>query len=126
MAIYIVIKQVGSDVVFSGIGSVNLTGLIPNVSGTSPSGQQSKNPLGGLLGFMRTSGPDLFNGYLVTFPPANYGSGNVLSLGPNSTTIPSTNKGVFFKLSDSYLYFPTGIRRVQVQSCIFLGINITI
>ena len=108
MAIYFVIKEVGNDVVISGTGSVNLVGLTPYSTGTTPNGQVSLNPIIGLLGFMPTSGPNTFDGYTLTFPPTGFGPGNVLSTGPNSNTIPSSIKGLFFKLSDSLLYFPTG------------------
>jgi hypothetical protein len=102
MAIYITVKEVGGDVVFSGTGTANVTDL--SASGTTSLGGFQIKPNDGILVY--TVFNPTYNQYFGITGPTSFGAGGNTG-GPSTGTIPINNSVVVIP-STSAIYFTQG------------------
>lgn len=102
MAIYITVKEVGGDVVFSGTGTANVTDL--SASGTANLAGLSTRPSSGRIVY--TVFNPTYNQYFGITGPSSFGTGTSIG-GPTSGTAPITDSVVLIPGSNA-IYFATG------------------
>ena len=102
MAIYITVKEIGGDVVFSGTGTANVTDL--SASGTANLAGLSTRPSSGRIVY--TVFNPTYNQYFGITGPSSFGTGTSIG-GPTSGTAPITDSVVLIPGSNA-IYFATG------------------